>query len=180
KLPMNSKAERATERKLPTPLETARGYHKRSWNTVPLSRQTKKPIGAEWQKRRLDSKRVAEAFNSADMNVGVQLGPVGDGLTDVDLDCPEAVAIGPMLLPKSNNIFGRASKRRSHWLYTTALAERVNKACLQFKDPAGGTMMLELKIGGGGKGSQSVFPGFRALRGGAGAGGPGGARAPAA
>src|SRR5262249_44228577 len=27
------------------------------------------------------------------------------------------------------------------------------------KDPAGGAMMLELKIGGGGKGAQSVFPG---------------------
>ena len=63
-----------------------------------------------------------------------------------------------MLLPKSNNVFGRASKRCSHWLYTTTLAERITKAGLQFKD-TDGTMMLELKIGGANKGSQSVFPG---------------------
>ena len=92
------------------------------------------------------------------MNIGVQLGPMSNGLTDVDLDCREAVAIGPMLLPSSNNIFGRASKPRSHWLYGTTLADKIAKACLQFKD-VDGTMMLELKIGGGGKGSQSVFPG---------------------
>ena len=123
-----------------------------------MSRRTKKPIGNAWQHRRLGSKTVAEAFNGADMNVGVQMGPMSDGLSDVDLDCREAVAIGPMLLPKSNNVFGRASKPRSHWLYTTTLAEKIAKACLQFKD-VDGVMMLELKIGGGGKGSQSVFPG---------------------
>jgi hypothetical protein len=141
-------------------LEIARGYLKRGWNPIPVSRQKKKPAGGNaWQKRRLNSETVAEAFNGADMNVGVQMGPMSDGLTDIDLDCREAVAIGGMLLPKSNNIFGRASKRRSHWLYSSTLAERVAKACLQFKDPAGGAMMLELKIGGGGKGAQSVFPG---------------------
>jgi hypothetical protein len=88
----------------------------------------------------------------------VQLGPYSGGLTDIDLDCPEAVAIGPMLLPGSNNVFGRASKPCSHWLYSSTLAEKVAKACLQFKD-ADGSMMLELRIGGDGKGSQSVFPG---------------------
>ena len=66
--------------------------------------------------------------------------------------------IGPLLLPKTNNIFGRKSKPRSHWLYVTGLAETISKACLQFKD-IDGTMMLELRIGGAGKGSQSVFPG---------------------
>jgi hypothetical protein len=69
-----------------------------------------------------------------------------------------------MLLPQSNNVFGRPSKRRSHWLYTTTLADKIAKACLQFKDADDGTMMLEMKIGGRDKdgrvlGSQSVFPG---------------------
>ena len=45
----------------------------------------------------------------------------------------------------------------------TELAGSIDKACLQFRDVDGtdgrnGTMMLELRIGGGGKGSQSVFP----------------------
>jgi len=140
------------------PLAIARGYLERGWNPIPVSRRTKKPIGNGWQHRRLDSETVIEAFNRADMNVGVQLGPMSSGLTDVDLDCPEAVAIGSMLLPDSNNIFGRAGKPRSHWLYGTTLADKIAKACLQFKD-VDGTMMLELKIGGGGKGTQSVFPG---------------------
>jgi hypothetical protein len=140
------------------PLTIARGYLKRGWNPIPVSRRTKKPIGKGWQHRRLTEEAVAEAFNRADMNVGVQLGPMSNGLTDVDLDCHEAVAIGSMLLPESNNIFGRAGKPRSHWLYDSTLAASITKAHLQFKD-IDGAMMLELKIGGGGKGSQSVFPG---------------------
>jgi hypothetical protein len=141
------------------PLTVARG-----WNPIPVSRQTKKPIGLNWQHRRLDITTAARAFNRPDMNVGVQSGPLSNGLTDVDLDCREAVLIGPMLLPASNNIFGRASKPRSHWLYGSTLAGKIDKACLQFRDIApdgavAGPMLLELKIGGGGKGTQSVFPG---------------------
>src|SRR5262249_11308140 len=140
------------------PLTIARGYLERGWNPIPVSLRTKKPIGLAWQHRRLDNETVAAAFNRASMNVGVQLGPLGNGLTDVDLDCREAVVIGSMLLPASNNIFGRAGKPRSHWLYNTTLADSIAKAHLQFKD-VDGAMMLELKVGGGGKGSQSVFPG---------------------
>src|SRR5262249_20809154 len=56
------------------------------------------------------------------------------------------------------------SKPRSHRLYISDLAEHINKACLQFHDVDGekgkpGTMLLELRFGGGGKGAQSVFPG---------------------
>jgi hypothetical protein len=50
------------------------------------------------------------------------------------------------------------NQRSPHWLYRTTLAEKVAKAWLQFRD-ANDVMLLELKIGGGGKGSQSVFPG---------------------
>jgi RecA-family ATPase len=145
------------------PLTIARGYLARGWNPIPVSRQTKKPIGLDWQHRRLDITTAAAVFNRPDMNTGVQSGPLSNGLTDIDLDCREAVLIGPMLLPQSNNIFGRASKRRSHWLYSSTLAGRIAKACLQFKDidqdGRPGAMLLELKIGGGGKGTQSVFPG---------------------
>jgi Bifunctional DNA primase/polymerase, N-terminal len=135
----------------------ARDYLKRGWNPIPVSRQTKKPIGYGWQHRRLTEETVAAVFNRADMNVGVQSGPMSSGLSDVDLDCREAVMIGPLLLPESNNIFGRASKPRSHWLYSTTLAEGIDKACLQFRD-VDDTMMLELKIGGGGKGRNRFSP----------------------
>jgi hypothetical protein len=145
-------------------LKTALGYIGRGWNPLPVSRRTKKPIGCEWQKRRLNNKTAPNYFNGGKLNVGVQMGPMSSGLTDVDLDCREALVIGALLLPKTNTIFGRKSKPRSHWLYVTELAGSIDKACLQFRDVDGtdgrnGTMMLELRIGGGGKGSQSVFPG---------------------
>src|SRR5262249_13752849 len=92
-----------------------------------------------------------------------QLGPHSHGLTDVDLDCREAVNVGSLLLPKTDATFGRKSKQRSHRLYVTDLSTHINKAALQFRDVDSkkgkpGTMMLELRVGGG-KGAQSVFPG---------------------
>ena len=136
---------------VPDGLQTALGYLKRGWNPVPVSRETKTPIGVAWQKRRLDRKTVHEHFNGADMNTGVQLGPYSNGLTDVDLDCREALIVGALLLPKGDNVFGRKSKPRSHWLYTTTLADTNECAGLQFRDADGekgrnGTMMLELRF----------------------------------
>jgi hypothetical protein len=149
---------------MPDPLQVALSYIARGWNPVPVSRKTKMPIGREWQKRVLTAATAARYFNGAAINVGVQLGPNSHDLTDADLDCPEAVQIGGLLLPATNATFGRKSKPCSHHLYVTDLAEHINKACLQFHDVDSkkgkpGTMLLELRIGGGGKGSQTVFPG---------------------
>ena len=147
-----------------SPLDLALSHINRGWNPVAVSRKTKKPIGKEWQKHIITAKTAARYFNGADINVGVQLGPNSHNLTDVDLDCPEAVRIGGFMLPETKASFGRKSKPRSHCLYYTDLAEHIDKACLQFrdvdsKDKKPGTMLLELRIGGGGKGAQSVFPG---------------------
>ena len=147
-----------------SPLDLALSYIARGWNPVPVSRKTKKPIGKEWQNRVLTAKTAARHFNGSAINVGVQLGPNSHNLNDVDLDCAEAVRIGGLLLPNTNACFGRKSKPRSHRLYVTDLAEHIKKACVQFHDVDGekgkpGTMLLELRFGGGGKGAQSVFPG---------------------
>src|SRR6516162_4303253 len=156
-----------------SPLDLALSYIARGWNPVAVSRKTKKPIGKEWQKRVLTAATAPRYFNSAAINVGVQLGPHSHGLTDVDLDCAEAVRIGGMLLPHTDATFGRKSKPQSHRLYYTDLAEHIDKACIQFHDVDGekgkpGSMLLELRIGGiikSGKnkgeckGSQTVFPG---------------------
>src|SRR6516162_2183203 len=141
---------------MPDPLQVALSYIARGWNPVPVSRKTKMPIGREWQKRVLTAATAARYFNGAAINVGVQLGPNSHDLTDADLDCPEAVQIGGLLLPATNATFGRKSKPCSHHLYVTDLAEHINKACLQFHDVDSkkgkpGTMLLELRIGGGGK-----------------------------
>jgi AAA domain/Bifunctional DNA primase/polymerase, N-terminal len=142
-----------------TPLESALAYIGRGWNPVAVTFQTKKPIGDGWQHRLIDNAcTAAEHFNCGPQNIGIMLGPTSHGLTDVDLDSMMAIAVAPYLLPRTAAIFGRESKRASHWLFHTDLAETFDSAALRFQDP-GGRVLLELRIGGGSKGAQTVFPG---------------------
>ena len=141
-----------------TILDIALFYIRRGWNPVPIPFKKKKPIDRDWQKRIIDEAMAPRFFNGGSQNIGIQLGPSSHGLTDLDLDCAEAVALAPYILPPTGAIFGRASKRRSHWLYTTDLSIECDTAVVQFKAPDG-RMLLELRIGGGGKGAQTVFPG---------------------
>lgn len=111
-----------------------------------------------WQHRRITAETASRYFNGATTNIGVQMGTASNGLTDVDLDCDEALTIAPYLLPTTNSIFGRPSKRNSHRLYITDLASAYNVAAIQLKDPKTKGMMLERRIGGGDRGAQTVFP----------------------
>src|SRR3989442_6807523 len=149
------------------PLTIALGYIEGGWAQVPVSPKTKRPIGNAWQKRKITAETAPRYFNGRSVNIGVQMGKKSGGLTDVDLDCRESVMVASLLLPKTDVTFGRASKPRSHRLYVTGLADKVTKAAVQFKD-VDGTMMLELRIGGGGKGRQSGVPGRGETRGGGG------------
>jgi hypothetical protein len=63
------------------------------------------------------------------------------------------------MLPPTSARFGRASRRDSHHLYTTDLANKTENAVFQFRHPNTGEMLCELRVGGGGKGAQTVFPG---------------------
>ena len=102
-------------------------------------------------------------FNGKPQNVGVVLGPTSSGLTDVDLDCREAIATRAARIAKD---------RRNLWpafrpgialalLHQARLHVRGRKATIQFKDPtrpADEAMLLEVRVGGE-KGAQTVFPG---------------------
>lgn len=145
--------------KLGTPEAMALQYAMRDWNPLPVPFKQKKPMGIDWQHRIITGTEVERFFGERPMNIGVQLGLNSGGLTDIDLDCPEAAAIARAVLPKTPAIFGRPSKRDSHYLYNTALASKLNQAALQFKDPISKSMLLEVRIGGGDKGAQTVFPG---------------------
>jgi hypothetical protein len=90
------------------------------------------------------------------MNVGMQMGPKSGGLTDVDLDCPEALKLAKYFLPRTASKYGRPSKRRSHWLYTCS--DPHPRGWYKFTDE-NKAVIAELRLGGGGKGSQSVAPG---------------------
>src|SRR5215471_14952240 len=147
-----------TDQGMMTPLDIALSYIERGWNPVPVPFKSKAPDGVGWQTRICEKTNVAQLFNGGPMNVGVLLGATSGGLTDVDLDCPEAVAIAPYVLAPTDAIFGRPTKRSSHWLYETDLSVETDQASVQFKAPDG-SMLVELRIGGGGKGAQTVFPG---------------------
>lgn len=139
--------------------DAADDYFDRGWRPVPLHCGEKRPIGQDWQTLDFARRDIARHFADND-NVGVQLGPRSGGLTDVDLDAPEARALAQSLLPETAAIFGRRSTPASHRLYITDLAEAEQRAVIRFQEPGGlgGRTLLELRIGGGEKGAQTMVP----------------------
>jgi hypothetical protein len=138
------------------PLNIALSYIKRGWNPVPIPFLAKGPIDSGWQFRVINEATAANFFNGQQQNIGVILGPTSRGLTDVDLDCPEAIKLAPQFLPPTGARFGRRSAPDSHWLYRTQLAEDSERAVIPFRD--GKATIVELRIGGR-NGAQTVFPG---------------------
>jgi hypothetical protein len=141
--------------------EYAREYIDRSWNPVTLGFKSKKPSGGDgWLDIRINHTNVEQHFNGTPQNIGVQMGPASGGLKDVDLDCPEALKLGPAILPPTDAIFGRKSTPGSHRLYVSS-DEIADHANITFKDPnrmGEEALLFELRIGGGGRGAQTVFP----------------------
>src|SRR3954453_2242707 len=142
----------------PSPLDLALRYIRRGWNPVPIPFKAKRPIDKGWQERVITAENAPQFFNGQAQNIGIILGPASGGLTDVDLDCPEAIAVAPDLLPETHAVFGRQSKPRSHYLYRTSLAQTAGKAALRFQDPTDNAVLVELRVGGK-SGAQTVFPG---------------------
>src|SRR5262245_4415797 len=139
-------------------VETAAlAYAKRGWKPVPVSRKTKKPIGTDWQTRAFDVRQ----FNGNAQNVGIQLGEASKGLADVDLDCREAIGLALEFLPSTPSIFGHRSRPMSHMLFVSDLYKTETKAALQYKEIIGGKqgpMIVELRVGGNGKGAATTVP----------------------
>lgn len=94
-----------------------------------------------------------ELWASGDFGVGVVTGPSHGGPIDIDLDCPEALALAPMFLPPTPAIFGRDSKPASHWLYSVTAGEFAHQA---FIDPVERSTLVERRGDGG---HQTVMPG---------------------
>ena len=130
----------------------AKGYIGRDWAPIPIPYKSKVPVLDDWTNLRVTKENVAQFFNGEKQNVGVLLGEPSKNLIDIDLDCPEAVALAPIILPPTNAIFGRAGKPRSHFLYTVR-----NLICSKrFKNPANtNETLVEQRSTGG----QTVFPG---------------------
>lgn len=135
--------------KIPTPLEISIQYRRRGWMPVPVPYREKGPKIKKWQQSRLSEAQLCEYFNSTPQNIGIILGEASNGLVDIDLDCPETVKLANAFLPDTTAIFGRASKRRSHWLYICTPIKT-----LKFED-VDGAMLVEIRS----TGNQTVFPG---------------------
>src|ERR1700730_5498720 len=142
-----------------TLLDVALEYIRCGWSPIPVPHKSKRPAGTEWQNLRITTSSAGQWFNGEAQNIGVLLGEASNGLADIDLDCDEAIAVAAAFFPRTR-IFGRPSKRFSHWLFTTELAATDAVATIKFQDihkPA--KVILEIRIGGAGKAAQTIFPG---------------------
>ena len=150
-------------------LEAALDLIARNINPVPVSYPSKKsrgknPIAGEgWQNVVVTLETAPQYFANGKINLGGMMGALSNGLTDVDCDCPEALEAAPYLLPPTGMLFGRPSTPGAHWLYITNLADTVDKAAIAYDDPVAKRerrtcRIVELRVGGGGKGAQTVFP----------------------
>lgn len=143
---MATEPDTSCHRAKPT-LEAALDLRRRGWSVIPVPRGEKKPAIRGWEKLRLGEDEIQTAFADGE-NVGVLLGEPSAGLADVDLDCPEAVAVAAAFLPSTDCVHGRPSNPGSHRWYIAPGA--VTK---RFKDPAG-TMLVEMR----GTGAQTIVP----------------------
>ena len=137
-------------------LVAALDYIARGWSPIPIPHREKGPLIDAWQDIRVNAETAAAYFNGAKQNVGIILGKASGGLTDLDLDCPEAIAAAPYILPRTA-VFGRATKPASHWVYRTNLHETKDRAAIRFMG-SDKTGLLEVRMGAGGLASQTVFP----------------------
>jgi len=140
-------------------LDTALAYIGNGWAPVPIPFRKKRPTIKAWEDLRITADDAGQYFNGAPQNIGIILGTPSDGLTDIDLDCPEALALAADFLPPTEAVFGRKSTPASHWLYRQP---DITKAT-RLQDPAAKAnghkaTLVEFRAGGD-KGVQTVFPG---------------------
>jgi hypothetical protein len=129
--------------------DAAKAYFELGLRIVPIPKGEKAPRLKDWPNLRIPKDDIGSRFG-ADSNIGVLLGEPSGHLVDVDLDCREAVALAPRLLPPTSAIFGRRSKRDSHWLY---VLDQAPVKTIALADDKSGTL-VELRSTGG----QTVFP----------------------
>jgi hypothetical protein len=105
-------------------------YLAKGWFPVPIDPRKKGPTLPGWQRLRITPPEIKDYFNGHG-NVGLILGDPSGGLTDGDLDCPEARKAAAVFLPPTPMVSGRAGNPQSHLWYISTPPPRL----LTFKDP---------------------------------------------
>jgi putative DNA primase/helicase len=124
-------------------------YMERGWAVLPIPSRSKNPGFNQWQQLRIGLDEVDRFFHGGPQNLGVLLGHPSDWLIDIDLDHPRCVELADEYLPKTDAVFGRASKLRSHRIYRVTRPAVTKK----FRSKSCG-MLVELRS----TGTQTVFP----------------------
>jgi DNA polymerase I-like protein with 3'-5' exonuclease and polymerase domains len=142
---------------LPSDVRAAAAYYlERGYVPVPIPRTGggKAPVLERWQHLRPAPDDLDRLFPSHQaLNLGLLLGAPSGGLIDIDLDCPEAVAAAPFLLPPTEMVSGRAGRPRSHWWFR--VEQPPDRAADEYRDvDADRSMLLELRSTRG----QTVVP----------------------
>jgi DNA polymerase I-like protein with 3'-5' exonuclease and polymerase domains len=134
------------------PRAAASYYRTRGYIPIPLPARSKKPSLDDWPNLRPTEEDLDRLFPvGAELNLGLLLGEPSGGLLDVDLDCDEAVAAAPHLLPLTGMVSGRKGRFRSHWWY---IADDPPDAAQEAFTDLAGAMLVELRSTGG----QTVVP----------------------
>jgi len=123
---------------------------------LPIKPGEKRPsLGNDWQSARLTIDDLQEHFEDG-KNLGWLLGIGPSFIADVDFDCPEALAVAPLIKgPKTSRIAGRKSSPQSHYFFKLPGECEPNT----FKNPLAKKedskkMLVEIR----GKGQQTVVP----------------------
>lgn len=121
-------------------------------NTVPVQYRGKDVVKrAGWQTESYTAAVWKTEYNDKPWNIGGKLGPLNNGVVDLDLDDPIMLPVASMFLPTTEAVYGHApSKPRSHWLYRTD----INETIIIRNNPVTGKRLLEIRANG-----QSVLPG---------------------
>jgi len=130
-------------------LETAIQYTRRGWSVVPIPHGSNSPGYRGWRELRLAEADLEQHFNGAPQNIGLLTGEPSGWLIDVRLEHPRAVELASEFLPPTPAVFGRQSKRRSHWLYRATAPMAAKK--LQSKSSG---VLVEVRS----TGSQTLLP----------------------
>ncbi|MHC4094025.1 MAG: bifunctional DNA primase/polymerase, partial [Planctomycetota bacterium] len=115
---------------------------------IPIPHKQKGPRHKAWQQDIISKADLHRRFDQKQQNIGLLLGTPSHGLTDVDLDCPEALLLADEFLAPTL-AFGREGKPNSHRLCKTKSVLRTR----QFRDTSG-TMLIEYRSTGG----QTIAP----------------------